>query len=306
MSRSRSISTEISSDERLGPLGEENPLAVMLYALAIPHADDWGRLKGDATAFRYEVAPFLLIPASQIDTLLEKIAEAGLWTRYEVGGRKYIAFPRDAWFKHQSYINAEKRTYDGSKLPSPPGEEWQSWEARPSATRTTAAKHQETPRNTKDRQETPKNPTSPSPSPSPTPSLSSPPTEEGDAREVLPHGSDTQAGAVFPPESPLPVMVQDFLRTKAGADAPKWEEELRLNLAGRPLTGPPGAYMMGVLRSWARMGGPPAPPAPKARGGYVRDTPKTRFEASQAKHAQRLREDLAALQSLPDAPRGAS
>jgi hypothetical protein len=201
MSRSRSISTDISTDERLGPVGEENPLAVLLYTLAIPHADDWGRLKGDATAFRYEVAPFLLKTGKEIDAALDALAEAGLWRRYEVDGRKYIAFPRETWFKHQSYINIEKRTFDGSKHPAPDGESWEPWENSPSAKKRqkpqdSRPQELETPRNAKKRQESPQNPASPSPSPSPSPS------GEGESVTTAQGEPSAETPLPPPPESP--------------------------------------------------------------------------------------------------------
>lgn len=97
--------------------------------------------------------------------------------------------------------------------------------------------------------------------------IETPPTEEEDAREALRPTADTQAGAIFPPDRPLPLLVQDFIQAKAGADAPRWEAELRLKLECKPLTGSPDSYMLGVLRGWVRDGGPPQPTPQRAQGG---------------------------------------
>ena len=167
MSRKRSISSDISTDPRVAIItAQHGALPALLYTWAIPHADDWGRLSGDPVKFKLVVCPALNASTDEIDGALDQVAEAGLWQRYEVNGRSYIAYPRDAWFKHQSYINTSKRQDDsGSDHPAPP--EWDDGEEQ-----------QETPRNTKEGQGTAENPASPSPSPSPSPSLS-PSSEEG-------------------------------------------------------------------------------------------------------------------------------
>ncbi len=189
MSRYREISTQISHDKQLIRLtAKYGPLPMLLYMTAIPHADDWGRIKGDAVEFVSEVLPVMLAQVDAVEEALQQIADAGLWQIYTAGASTYIAFPRDAWFKHQNYINSEKRLHDGSKYPAPPGEEWLSWETRPSANR--AAKNPDAPaekakeprdesKNAEDMpsqvekakksQEKPRNPATPTPTPSSVP-----------------------------------------------------------------------------------------------------------------------------------------
>jgi hypothetical protein len=120
MSRARSLSTDISVDPRVAELAEYGPLALLLYTWAIPHADDWGRLTGDARQFKLLVCPALDITAKDVDTALEQIAASGLWTRYEADGRMCIAFPIATWWKRQTYISRDKRQKDRSKYPAPP------------------------------------------------------------------------------------------------------------------------------------------------------------------------------------------
>ena len=119
MSRKRSISSSIGSNPLMEDLAAHGALPCLLYTWAIPHADDWGRLSGDARQFRLTVCPALQISAAEVDEALTLIAEVGLWQRYQVGDQQVISFPPDAWFRWQSYIGAEKRSNDRSRWPAP-------------------------------------------------------------------------------------------------------------------------------------------------------------------------------------------
>ena len=164
MSRRRSISTDISTDPKLADLAQYGPLPLLLYTWAIPHADDWGRLTGEARQFKLLVCPGLDCRVTEIDEALDQVASVGLWERYDVGGRKCIALPLDSFYKHQSYIPRKKRDEDKSQFPPPPS----------------LANHRKTPQNTAEPSESPQIPLSPSPSLSPTPSPT--PTERTTTR----------------------------------------------------------------------------------------------------------------------------
>lgn len=112
MSRNRDISSDISMDGRVADISAFGFLAVTLYMMAIPQADDWGRLTGDARQFKMLVCPGFDVTVAQVNETLAQIASAGLMLRYEAEGKKVIAFPAEAWFKRQSYINIGKRTSD--------------------------------------------------------------------------------------------------------------------------------------------------------------------------------------------------
>ena len=164
MSRKRDLSSDISHDERIAELSESEHgyLAVALYMMAIPQADDWGRLPGSPREFKMLVCPGFDTPKHEIDAVLSEIAAIGLWERYEVDGKKYIAFPPDAWFKRQTYINTSKRTSDAGSL-YPPNQQFLEYSATQTAEKSAAAQHigkeqQETARNSKKR-------LTPSPSP---------------------------------------------------------------------------------------------------------------------------------------------
>ena len=155
MSRRRYISTDISTDAKIAELAEYGTLPLLLYTWAIPHMDDWGRMTGDARQFKLLVCPALDVSTKEVDEALDQIASVGLWQRYEVDGKKYIAIPKDSWFKHQSYINKSKREDDsGSDFPAPPNDN----------------EYRKTPQNTEEQQVTSQNTVSPSPSPSLSPS----------------------------------------------------------------------------------------------------------------------------------------
>jgi len=165
MSRKREVSTDVSQDARIADLSIFGHNAVAMYLMAIPQADDWGRLPGNPREFKMLVCPGFDETTAQIQAVLEKIAELGLWDRYEVDGKQYIAFPPQTWFKRQSYINSDKRVADtGSRFPAN-----QQYIAYAEALRDGSSKKQ---------QETAENSVSLSPSPSLSISPSISPSEE--------------------------------------------------------------------------------------------------------------------------------
>ena len=171
MSRHRSISTDISTDTQVAELAEHGPLPLLLYTWAIPHADDWGRMTGDPRQFKLLVCPGLDVTAKDVEQALTRITEAGLWLRYEVAGKWYIAFPPSSWFKHQNYIPKSKRQADKSAYPAPQnpayrldaGLECEGEEDAPHI----PAHPRISPQIAAERRRAPQNPASPSPSLSP-------------------------------------------------------------------------------------------------------------------------------------------
>lgn len=170
MARRRYISTDISTDKKVAELSEKGLLPLLLFTWAVPHMDDWGRITGDAREFKLLVCPGLDVTTREVDAAINDIVEVGLWVRYEVDGKKCIAWSsKENWFKHQSYINKDKRNNDsGSSFPAPPQN---------------TADHRRTPSTTEDDRETPQNTVSLSPSPSPSPSIST--TQGGDKLELV-------------------------------------------------------------------------------------------------------------------------
>ena len=152
MSRHRSISTDISTESQVAELAEHGPLPLLLYTWAIPHADDWGRMTGDPRQFKLLVCPGLDVSVRDVEQALTVIAEAGLWLRYEVGGKWYIAFPPSSWFRHQNYVPKSKRDADKSAFPAPQNPAFQI-ASTPDVD--SGENHRKSPQFTEDRRRTP-------------------------------------------------------------------------------------------------------------------------------------------------------
>lgn len=174
MGRRRYITSDISTDPKVAELAEYGALPLLLYTWAIAHLDDWGRMTGDARQFKLLVCPALDVTTAEVDEALDQIASVGLWERYEVNGKKYIAVPEEAWYRHQSYINKEKRNVDKSQYPAPPSktraEEQQATTQNSADCRTSpqnAEEERSSALNSEEERKTAQNSVSPSPSPSP-------------------------------------------------------------------------------------------------------------------------------------------
>lgn len=235
MSRRRSISTDVSTDPKLAEVAESGPLPLLLYTWAIPHADDWGRLAGDARQFRLTVCPALEATAQEIDQALDQVAAAGLWERYESDGKQCIAFPSDAWYRHQNYIPATKRQNDRSQFPPPP-----SSRIPPHF----PADRRTSPQIPANARQSPQIPSSPSPSPTPTPT-----------RGV----NDTPPSARIPLTAPACQAPSSAGRGEGGgggvATTPMPNDTMELLQTNLPSMAVPG--VIGSMQSWAgRMGWP--------------------------------------------------
>jgi hypothetical protein len=215
MSRRRYLTSDISTDPRIADLSSYGALPVALYLMAITHADDWGRLTGDARQFKLLVCPGFDVTARDIDEALGQIAEVGLWLRYSVEGRAYIAFPPASWFRYQTYIGRDKRATDGSAIPAPADPAWRALPAEPaepvaptvtqeqaaSQAADNAAERRGTPQNAEDRRATPNFAAecrgtplhARTPSPSPSPSLA--PTAASAGRGLSPERDNAREPA---------------------------------------------------------------------------------------------------------------
>ncbi len=102
MSRRRYISTDISVDRRVNQLSD---FAALLYTWMVPHADDDGTITADPEELSWIVIPGRHREATQVAAALDEMLSTGLLIRH--GDRLY--FPREAFYKYQSYIPAAKR-----------------------------------------------------------------------------------------------------------------------------------------------------------------------------------------------------
>jgi hypothetical protein len=118
MARGRMISKSLSTSEKFGglvALGELAEFAQLLYPLLVIHADDYGRLQGDAFTVKLMCLPVSPRPLETFAIALQQLDAADLITWYEVAGKRYIEIVN--FDGHQSGLH--KRTQ--SKFPDIPG-----------------------------------------------------------------------------------------------------------------------------------------------------------------------------------------
>lgn len=241
MSRRRSISTDISTDPKLADLSAFGPWPVLLYTWAIPHADDLGKLTGDARQFKLLVCPAFDLTVQQVEDAIRQIESVGLWIRTNENGRLQIEFPLESWFKHQSYINKNKRE---SALIAK-----------------SAANHRKSPENTEEPQETAEITASPSPSPSPSKAAVDARVDEP-ARVIQSAEDCEEIDDAWQVETCRTKLVQDgYALPRVNAGIAKAKKNARQR--GQPIASLL-AYVRGMLESEDRKNAAPARAAPAA------------------------------------------
>lgn len=111
MASGRILKTQISLSEQVNDLSLH---AALLFTWMIPHADDFGRMVGNARKVKALVVPMRDdFTSIMVDECLKEMSYAHLIERYEVNGEFFLQFPE--WEIHQSGLH--KRTK--SKLPGP-------------------------------------------------------------------------------------------------------------------------------------------------------------------------------------------
>ena len=104
MASGRILKTQISLSERVNEL----PIhAALLFTWMIPHADDFGRMRGSARIIKAMVVPMRDdMLATDVDKCLNQMAESGLIERYQVDGETYIPIPKSI-----SYAKADEANF---------------------------------------------------------------------------------------------------------------------------------------------------------------------------------------------------
>lgn len=217
MSRKRSISQTISRDERVADVAQQDHLAAALYPWFLLALDDWGRAEYKPGALRLEIIPaFEGLRTADVERFFGLYFEAELLIRYGDAEREFIAVrDLDAWYRHQPYIHAEKRSgrnpkkHGASKFPCPP--QHQAFFAALPPAEDDPAEPRGVSRNPKDPRGTPKTPVpSPSPKRRTSPSLGTPSQLgglcEGDksSSSELPLGEGAAVGTPEKPKGPSP------------------------------------------------------------------------------------------------------
>lgn len=176
------ISSDISLDEPLNELGEQNPLYTLIWPWLLTAFDDWGR--ADASPRRLKAQLFPLLDAITVNVIRDAILaydQVGLLMHYEVEGKWFIAIPREKWFRYQTHIHKDKRDNDEqSRIPAPPSD--------------TSAHLRASPRDIAEpRASSAENCASPSPSPSPSLSLSPSARARARGASALPNERESSA-----------------------------------------------------------------------------------------------------------------
>lgn len=253
MARKRYITTDISLSRKIEELARRSgEYAVLLFTWLVPHADDWGRLEGDADKVFFTVTPrFALLGRTpdDVEDALTAMHDIGLLTRYEVNGSRYIQLNPDTFYELQTYIPKTKREQDQSAFPpSPSG----AGNPAPSSTECYlvaqgSAESQQVAQNT--------------PSPSPSPSLVDVVVRAREAEPV-----DNSGGAPIEREvsdDDVALVAREYSRTFVRSATPivrdqivdwlkRFAPELIIEALRRTAAGPTNtwAYCQGILRNW--------------------------------------------------------
>lgn len=168
MARKVYITSEMSIDERLIGVAQQDPQAALLWPWLLTVFDDWGRAEANSVRLKAQVFPMNdAVTAELVEKALQLFNQMGLIVLYEVNGKRYMAVPEQKWFRYQTHIRHEKRLKDGSHYPAPPSTNTKSAQIQPDAR--TCAQLREDARNCAQVNAN----CVPSPSPSPSLSLSS-------------------------------------------------------------------------------------------------------------------------------------
>lgn len=109
MANRRMLAKSISASLQVSRLCIE---AQLLFTWMIAHADDDGRLSGEAEHINFLVVPSKRWTKSQTESYLKAISDAGLIYLWSENGAKFIEFPN--WTKHQ---HIRKDRYTPSSFP---------------------------------------------------------------------------------------------------------------------------------------------------------------------------------------------
>lgn len=121
MARKVYVTSDMSEDEDITAVAEQNQLAALLWPWFLTAFDDWGRASANPSRLKAKVFPMNdMVTPDLIDVALQLYDKEGLISLYEVASKRYMAIAPDKWFKYQTHIRSEKRTSDKSSYPAPP------------------------------------------------------------------------------------------------------------------------------------------------------------------------------------------
>ena len=118
MARGRMISRTLGSSRRFASIadhaGRLTDFAQALYPLLVSHADDFGRLEGDAFTVKHRVFPVSVRRVADFQQALVVLHEIGLIARYTVDDNEYLEICQ--FSPHQEGLHKRTR----SRFPEPP------------------------------------------------------------------------------------------------------------------------------------------------------------------------------------------
>ncbi len=111
------LSKKLSTSRKFATVGQSaGEFPQLLYALLLPHCDDFGRQPGDAFTVKHQVFPTSPRPEAEFDAALIALEEAELISRYTVAGQQILQVQN--FDQHQQGLH--KRT--SSEFPESPGD----------------------------------------------------------------------------------------------------------------------------------------------------------------------------------------
>ena len=125
MARKRFITSDMSTDERLGDIAIENPMAALMWPWFLTAFDDWGRMDVSSPGkIKLELFPAFPFGIDEIKKAIELFSEVGIVHKYTIDKKTYLAIEPCKYYKYQTYIRDEKRVKDKSNIPAPENAPW--------------------------------------------------------------------------------------------------------------------------------------------------------------------------------------
>src|SRR5262245_51836542 len=113
MAKGRMVSKSLSTSQKYANLhhraGKLAEFCQAMYPLLVAHADDFGRLSGDAFTVKHVIVPTSSRPEAEVEAGLHALHDVGLVIGYEVEGHRYLQIID--FEKHQHGLHKRTRSY---------------------------------------------------------------------------------------------------------------------------------------------------------------------------------------------------
>lgn len=124
MARKRFITSDISIDEKIAQVAEENPTAALMWPWIVTALDDWGRMGANPMEVKLTVFPAFPFTSKEIAEAIKLYDRFELAHYYIVEDKPFLAVDPSIWYKYQTYIESKRKEKQTSKYPSPPNAPW--------------------------------------------------------------------------------------------------------------------------------------------------------------------------------------